>query len=176
MARRLPYLTVGMLGAVLAGCLVVGAFAALVGGAASRVGSGPGGLAGLPQLALLAIAGPLGLASALTSRGRPGRAVLLLAGPLVVAFGYFFVAHAVDPCSAGVWDDTTTVGGAFACEYAGGYLGLSERLHLLEHAVVGLLLLASYAAALVRVDRRERQQGRRGQWASKQDGCPAGLA
>jgi hypothetical protein len=140
------------MGAVLAGCLVAGTYAAIAGGAASRFGDGPGGLAGVPQLALLAIAVLLGVPSAALSRSRPARALLVLAGPLAMAFGYFFFTHAVDPCSSGLVDSTATVRGAPLCATTGGYLEIDARFHLLEHAVAGGLLLAVYAVLLRRLD------------------------
>jgi hypothetical protein len=152
--QRLPHRTVAVMGVVLAGCLLAGAYAAIAGGALSRFGDGPGGLAGLPQLALLAIAVLLGVPSAFLSRTRPARALLVLVGPLAVAFGYFFFTHAVDPCASGLVDSTATVRGAPLCATTGGYLEIDTRFHLLEHAVAGGLLLAAYGALLRRVDAR----------------------
>ena len=145
---RLPFLTAAALTAVLALCLVLGLYAAAVGGGASRLGSGPGGLAGVPQLVLLAVAALLGGASALALRRRPGRAVLVLGGALVVAFGYFFFSHAVDPCSLGLVDANARLGGAPLCETGSHGTSTSERFHLLEHAVSAGVLLGMYVLAL----------------------------
>jgi hypothetical protein len=145
---RLPALTVATLAGVLGVCLVLGLYAAAAGGSASRLGSGPGGLAGVPQLALLAVAGVLGLPAALRLRHQPAGAVLVLGGALVVAFGYFFFSHALDPCATGLLDAGARVGGAPLCETGSYGTSTSERFHLLEHALSASLLLGAYVLAL----------------------------
>ena len=80
-------LTVTAIAAVLAVCLVVGAFGALVGGSAARVGEGAGGLGGFPPLVLLGTAALLGLPAAVLAarRGQLRTAALVRAGPLAGA-------------------------------------------------------------------------------------------
>ena len=157
MSNRLPRVTFLLQAVVLTVCLVVGAYAALVGGAAARHGQGRGGLGGVPQLALLATAGLLGGLSAVTSRSL-GRAAVVLGGPLVVALGYFFAAHAVDPCTTGVVGLGTRVDGARLCTWTAGGPQLADRFHLLEHVVVAAALLLAYAA-LLRAVLAERPAG-----------------
>lgn len=150
-------LTVLGLAAVLSVAVVVGGYAAVAGGSASAVGSGPGGLGGIPQLALFGVvvllAIPSGLLALLgpTSRGSRTRAVLLLAGPVVVALGYFFFAHAVDPCTLGVWDVSSRVGDAPLCGTAAGTVAMAPRFHLLEHGLATSLLLVGHVALLRRL-------------------------
>lgn len=143
------------LGVVLVIALGAGCYAALEGGEAEALGRGPGGLGGLPQLALLAVAVLLGLPAAAVTLVRPSpgrsrmRAVLVLAGPPAVALGYFFFAHAVDPCAIGLWQPGDEVGGVPLCESTDGWYGISVRFHLLEHAVTTSLLLAAWVLLLM---------------------------
>lgn len=150
-------LTLGSFTIVIAVSLVGGIAAALVGGPLSDLGSGAGGLYGVPSLlttliALLA-AIPAAVGMARRARGVPGwvrAAALVAAGAWIVAIGYFVVAHAVDPCVNGWWDATSRIGDEPLCERYGSELNWHPRFHLLAHAVPAAILLGMYVWAIRR--------------------------
>ena len=90
---------------VIAVSVVAGIAAAAVGGSLSDLGTGYGGLWGMPALSLTLVAVTLGAAAAI-KMGRVLRpeehrlrlALLVFAGVWVVVFGYSEVAHLFDPC------------------------------------------------------------------------------
>ena len=100
-------MTVRSLAVVITVSLVGGIAAALVGGGSLRdLGSGAGGLFGIPSilttLIALLMAIPAAVAVSRQARRSPGwlrAAVVTGIGAGVVAIGYFVVAHAVDPVS-----------------------------------------------------------------------------
>jgi hypothetical protein len=146
-------LTVWADAGVLAVCLAVGAWGALLGGSAAAVGRGAGGLGGVPPLVLLGIAAVLGLPAAVHAalRHQWRTSALLAVGPVLLGFGYFFLPHAVDPCTAGLLDLGSRIGSAPLCEFAAGGLSVDVRFHLLEHALVTTLLLVPWAALVLGV-------------------------
>jgi hypothetical protein len=109
-----------------------------------------------------AAAGPAGRRRAARPAGRRPRrpappnatAALLLVGPVTVALGYFFVPHAVDPCSVGLWDLQSRIGTQSLCEFAAGSVSTNVRFHLLEHALVTAVLFLPWAALVLRLPLR----------------------
>ena len=127
--------------AVIIVSLIGGIAAALVGGSLSDLGSGAGGLFGIPSilttLIALLMAIPAAVAvsrQALRSPGWLRAAVVTGIGAWVVAIGYFVVAHAVDPCVNGWWDGRSRIGDQPLCERFGSELNWHTRFHLLAHA------------------------------------------
>ena len=146
------YVSVVALGVALAGGLV--AFVATP--TFDELGSGPGGLFGVPALVLLACAG-LGLPMLLYSlvsvargRWRDGWYLLIAVLQWCIAVGFFYVAHAFDPCARGLLSDSSSFLDAPLCTPWGGGLQTAARLHLLHHALVPALPLAIVQLALLR--------------------------
>ena len=134
--------------------------AALIGGSFSRLGDGYGGLWGIPALVLTLIALVVGVVAAIKAArslgpgsGRLRIALLLVVGVWVVAIGYSVVAHLVDPCVHGWWDETSRVGFQPLCERFGAELNWNTRFHLLAHAVPAGVLLALYLSIVQRWSR-----------------------
>lgn len=134
---------------------VAGIFAVAVGGFMNELGSGPGGLYGIPSLLLTLVALGVGTPAAISTgrllRGHQGwlvHALLAFLGVWVVALGYFIVAHIVDPCLNGWWDEDSRIGSQRLCERYGSELNWHPRLHLLAHAGPATALLAAYLWAL----------------------------
>ena len=159
--RWLMWLLAIVIGASLAG----GVAAALVGRGLIDLGSGAGGLLGVPSLLLTLAALILGLPAAVSvarlvrpADGWIGKAVLVGLGAWVVAIGYFVVAHAVDPCFNGWWDGRSRIGSQPLCERFGPELNWHTRFHLLAHAAPAAALFAAYAWA-VRRSLGEEAQG-----------------
>jgi len=146
--------------AIVAVSTLGGLVAALVGGEATKLGNGFGGLFGVPALLLTFVALTLGTAGALATarrirpsngRARAARAALVgLVGLWIVATGYSTVAHAIDPCLNGWWDAGSRVGSQPVCERFGSELNWHTRFHLLAHAIPAALLLAAYVWAMRR--------------------------
>lgn len=147
---RVLWVTVGF-------SFLAGAAAVVFGGRLTDLGSGFGGLYGLPaMLATLAAVGlgvPAGVK--LARRLRPHqdwfRAALVVAGgAFMVAFGYQVVAHVIDPCVNGWWGPGSRIGSQPLCSRYGSELNWHPRFHLFAHATPALLLLAGYAWAIRR--------------------------
>ena len=137
--------------------LAAGLLAAAIGGSLEELGSGPGGLYGLPNalLTLLVLVATVPVARSVgrslqPERGWLRRAVLVTLGAWVVAVGYFIVAHIVDPCLNGWWDAASRIGSQRLCERYGAELNWHPRFHLLAHAAPAALMLAIYVLALRR--------------------------
>ncbi|MDH3731028.1 MAG: hypothetical protein OES13_07900 [Acidimicrobiia bacterium] len=137
--------------------VVAGIGAAAVGGSLSDLGSGYGGLWGLPALLLTFVALFLGVAAAIQigrvlgpEVRRSRLAVLVLAGVWVVAIGYSEIAHLVDPCTNGWWDANSRIGSQPLCERFGSELNWHTRFHLFAHAVPAAILLVPYLWAILR--------------------------
>lgn len=125
--------------------------AAALGGSLTDLGSGYGGLWGVPDLLLTFVALILGVAAAIKMNralrpgvGRLRLAVLVLVGAWAVAIGYSSVAHVVDPCVNGWWDANSRIGTQPLCERFGPELNWHTRFHLLAHAAPAAILLVAY--------------------------------
>ena len=143
--------TVRSLSIVIAVSLIGGVAAAALGGSLTDLGSGAGGLFGVPSLLTtviaLVLAVPAAIGFAREARHSPGwfRAALVVAGGAwIVAIGYLVVAHAVDPCVNGWWDARSRIGDQPLCERFGPELNWHTRFHLLAHAAPAAVLLAIY--------------------------------
>lgn len=137
--------------------LTAGIAAATVGGPLTDLGSGAGGLFGIPTILTTAIALflaiPAGVIASRGARRSPGwlkAAVVIAGGAWIVAVGYFVVAHAVDPCINGWWDSASRIGDQPLCERFGPELNWHTRFHLLAHAAPAALLSAAYSWAIRR--------------------------
>lgn len=146
-----------LLGIIIVVSVAGGAAAALVGRGLTDLGSGAGGLFGLPSLLLTVIALVLGLPAAVIAArlvrpadGWIGVAVLVGVGAWVVAIGYFVIAHAVDPCVNGWWDGRSRIGSQPLCERFGSELNWHTRFHLLAHAAPAAALFVIYVWAVGR--------------------------
>lgn len=131
---------------------VAGLAAAAVGGSLTDLGSGFGGLYGIPALLLvlvaLALGVPAGIAASRSIRMKPGwlRAGLLAGvGVFVVAFGFGQIAHWIDPCVRGWWGPDSHIGSQPLCERFGSELNWHTRFHLAAHALPAIPLVALYA-------------------------------
>lgn len=149
--------TIASLTIVIAVSLAGGIAAAVAGGSLTDLGSGAGGLFGVPSilttLIALLLAIPAAVAAAHRARHSPGwlRAGIVIAGGAwIVAIGYFLVAHAVDPCVNGWWDTRSRIGDQPLCERFGPELNWHTRFHLLAHAAPAAVLLAVYVGAIRR--------------------------
>jgi hypothetical protein len=145
------------LSVVIAASLVGGIAAALTGDPVTELGSGAGGLFGIPSIVttLIAafVASPAAVVTAREARPAAGwiRAGLVIAaGAWIVAIGYFEVAHAVDPCVTGWWDAHSRIGDQPLCERFGPELNWHTRFHLLAHAAPAAALLLVYLWAIRR--------------------------
>jgi hypothetical protein len=137
--------------------LIGGIAAAVVGGSLTNLGSGAGGLFGIPSILTTLIAMFLAIPAAVgmvrQTRRRPSwlrAATVTAAGAWIVATGYFVVAHAIDPCFNGWWDARSRIGDQPLCERFGPELNVHTRFHLLAHAAPGAILLAIYLWAIRR--------------------------
>ena len=142
---------------VIVASLIGGVAAAALGGSFTDLGSGAGGLFGIPSalttMIALFIALPAAVIAARQAGHAPGwlrHAAVIGAGAWIVAFGYFMVAHAVDPCVNGWWDARSRIGNQPLCERFGSELNWHTRFHLLAHAVPAAVLLAIYLRAIRR--------------------------
>jgi len=143
--------------AVIVVSLIGGLAAAVLGGSLSELGSGAGGLFGIPSLLTtliaLFLAVPTAIGMALQARHSTGWlrwGAVTVVGAWLVAIGYFVVAHAVDPCFNGWWDNHSRIGDQPLCRRYGRELNWHPRFHLLAHAAPAAILLALYLFALRR--------------------------
>ncbi len=134
---------------------VAGMAAAAIGGVFTNLGSGFGGLWGVPALMLtllsLGIGIPAGVkvARGLNADRRPLlAAVVVVGGVFVVAFGYAQVAHSTDPCANGWLNLDSRIGSQPLCERFGSEVNWHTRFHLAAHALPALGLLAGYTWAI----------------------------
>ena len=136
--------------------LVAGLVAFFATPAFDHFGDGPGGLQGIPTLTLLgsAVLGvPMllySLVSVARGRRQDGWYVLSSVLPWVTALGYFFIAHAFDPCALGIFGPSSTFMDAPLCGAGGTHPETSARLHLLHHALVPTLPLVTLQVLLLR--------------------------
>ena len=136
--------------------VVGGIAAAAIGGSWSDLGSGYGGLYGLPAIAMTVMSLLVIPVAVLVARrlgpdaGGLRSAVLLAAGLWVVTLGYSQVAHLVDPCANGWWDHRSRIGSQPLCERFGSELNWHTRFHLLAHAGPAAVLLVLYLYAIKR--------------------------
>lgn len=142
--------------------VVGGIAAAIVGGSLTDLGSGYGGLFGIPAILTVAIALFLAMPATLVIARKPQRPLTRLqtvivwaAGAWIVAIGYSVAGHAIDPCVNGWWDSRSRIGDQPLCERFGSELNWHTRFHLLGHAAPAALLLGAYVWAIHRVTRPE---------------------
>ncbi len=131
---------------------VAGIAAAAIGGPFADLGSGFGGLWGVPALLLVLLALGVGIPAGVkvARRLRSDRrwllaALIVVGGVFVVAFGYVQVAHSTDPCANGWLDLRSRIGSQPLCERFGSEVSWHTRFHLAAHALPGFGLLAAYA-------------------------------
>ncbi len=148
--------TVGSFTAVIGVSVVAGVAAALFGGSLTDLGSGAGGLYGIPSLLTTATAFaavPTAIVMARRADRSPGWlriAIVVAAGAWIVAIGYFVVAHTFDPCVNGWWDANSRIGDQPLCERFGPELNWHTRFHLIAHAAPAAVLLGAYVWAIRR--------------------------
>jgi len=137
--------------------VVAGIMAAVFGGALTDLGSGFGGLYGLPALVLTLLALGVGIPAGVVVARRLGSnrgwllaTAIVIGGVFVVAIGYERVAHAIDPCANGWWGPDSMIGSQPLCERFGSELNWHTRFHLAAHSLPALVLLAGYAWAIRR--------------------------
>jgi hypothetical protein len=159
--------TIRSLSVVIVVSLVGGIAAALVGGSLTELGSGAGGLFGIPSILTTAIALFVAIPAAVAISRRalhfPGwlrAAIVIGGGAWLVAIGYFVVAHAVDPCANGWWDARSRLGDQPLCERFGPALNWHTRYHLLAHAAPASVILGAYLWAIRRWGRPDVSAGR----------------
>ena len=135
--------------------VVAGIAAAAIGGSFANLGSGFGGLYGVPALLLtllaLGVGIPAGVVVARRLRSSPRWLLatgIVIGGIFVVVIGYAQVAHTIDPCANGWWGPGSMIGSQPLCERFGRELNWNTRFHLVAHALPALLLLAGYAWAI----------------------------
>lgn len=154
--RIVRFLTATVTAVVLVS-VVAGIGAAVVGGSLTDLGSGFGGLWGVPALLLTFVALIVGTTAAIRigrvlgpDAGRLRLTVVVLVGVWVIAIGYGGVAHLVDPCANGLWDASSRIGSQPLCERFGNELNWHTRFHLFAHAAPAALLLLVYVWAIRR--------------------------
>lgn len=132
--------------------LALGMAAALVGGDLTSLGSGFGGLGfgAVAVLGGLVVVGVLAAGWLLAVSRRPLEALIVVAGPLVVLVSYVFLAHSLDPCVRGLWQQGSSTGGVPLCETVGSGIGIHRRFHLLLHSLAGIPGLILFAVGLRR--------------------------
>lgn len=135
--------------------VVSGIAAAAFGGSFANLGSGFGGLYGVPALLLTLLALGAGIPAGVvvarrirSSRGWLLAAGIVIGGVFVVVIGYAQVAHTIDPCANGWWGARSMIGSQPLCERFGRELNWNTRFHLVAHALPALILLAGYAWAI----------------------------
>lgn len=132
--------------------LALGMAAALVGGDLTSLGSGFGGL-GMWSVAVLGglvVVGVLAAGWLLAVSRRPLEALIVVAGPLAVVVSYVYLAHSLDPCVLGLWQQDSSTGGVPLCENVGSGIGIHRRFHLLLHSLAGIPGLILFAVGLRR--------------------------
>lgn len=142
--------------------LIAGIAAAIVGGSLTDLGSGYGGLFGIPSILAAAIALFLAMPAALALTRKPERSrkrlqtvIVWAAGAWIVAIGYDVAGHAIDPCVNGWWDSRSRIGEQPLCERFGSELNWHTRFHLLAHAAPAAILLGAYVWVINRLARPE---------------------
>ena len=132
--------------------LALGMAAALVGGDLTSLGSGFGGLGfwSVSVLGGLVVVGALAASWLLAVSRRPLEALILVAGPLAVVVSYVYLAHSLDPCVRGLWQQGSSTGGVPLCETVGSGIEIHKRFHLLLHALAGIPGLTLFAVGLRR--------------------------
>ena len=133
--------------------LALGIAAALVGGDLTSLGSGFGGLGfgAVAVLGGLVIVGVLAAGWLLAVTRRPVEALTVVAGPLVVLLSYVLLAHSLDPCLLGLWQQGSSTGGVPLCEPVGSEINIHTRFHLLLHSLAGIPGLILFAVGLRRL-------------------------
>lgn len=136
--------------------LALGMAAALVGGDLTSLGSGFGGLGfwSVTVLGGLVVVGALAASWLLAVSRRPLEALIVVAGPLAVVVSYVYLAHSLDPCVLGLWQQGSSTGGVPLCETVGSGIGIHKRFHLLLHSLAGIPGLILFAVGL----RRQRSR------------------
>ena len=81
---------------------------------------------------------------------RPLEAFIVVAGPLVVLVSYVYLAHSLDPCVLGLWQQGSSTGGVPLCENVGSEINIHRRFHLLLHSLAGIPGLILFALGLRR--------------------------
>lgn len=132
--------------------LALGIAAALIGGDLSSLGSGFGGLGfgAVAVLGGLVVVGVLAACWLLAVSRRPLEARIVAAGPLVVLLSYVYLAHSLDPCVLGLWQQGSSTGGVPLCEAVGSGVNIHRRFHLLFHSLAGIPGLILFAVGLRR--------------------------
>ena len=109
--------------------VVAGIAAAAIGGSFANLGSGFGGLYGVPALLLTLLALGMGIPAGIVvaRRLRSSQRWLLatgivIGGVFVVVIGYAQVAHTLDPCANGWWGPGSMIGSQPLCERFGSEL------------------------------------------------------
>ena len=146
-ARAILIAETGAIGVMLA----LGTAAALVGGDLTSLGSGFGGLGfwSVAVLGGLVVIGALAAGWLLAVSRRPLEALIVVAGPLAVVVSYIYLAHSLDPCVLGLWQQGSSTGGVPLCDTVGG-IGIHKRFHLLLHSLAGIPGLILFAVGLRR--------------------------
>lgn len=147
-ARTILIAETGAIGVMLA----LGMAAALVGGDLTSLGSGFGGLGfgAVAVLGGLVVVGVLAAGWLLAVSRRPLEALIVVAGPIVVLVSYVYLAHSLDPCVLGLWQQGSSTGGAPLCETVGSGIGIHRRFHLLLHSLAGIPGLILFGVGLRR--------------------------
>lgn len=132
--------------------LALGMAAALVGGDLSSLGSGFGGLGfgAVAVLGGLVVVGVLAAGWLLAVSRRPIEALIAVAGPLTVLVSYVYLAHSLDPCVLGLWQQGSSTGGVPLCESVGSGINIHRRFHLLLHSLAGIPGLLLFGVGLRR--------------------------
>ena len=132
--------------------LALGMAAALVGGDLTSLGSGFGGLGfwSVAVLGGLVVVGALAAGWLIAVSRRPLEALIVVAGPLAVVVSYVYLAHSLDPCVLGLWQQGSSTGGVPLCETVGSGIGIHKRFHLLLHSLAGIPGLILFAVGLRR--------------------------
>jgi len=119
-------------------------------------GQGPGGLWGIPMMALMlsvALAVPALLYAVtrlLTGHVRDAGLLLPAVLPWIIVVGHFAGAHAMDPCARGLLAPSAEFLGAPLCGDWYGRPETAARLHLLHHGLVPTLPLVVLQVWLTR--------------------------
>lgn len=130
--------------------LILGLLAAIFGGPLTNLGSGFGGVWGVPGLVFLfatLLALPsflIGFADLFQKQAGAIKRMLVYGFSLLIAFGYVFIAHGLDPCFLGIWHVFSKLGSIRLCEQFGGELNIHTRFHLLWHVLPTLPLVGIY--------------------------------
>ena len=110
---------------------------------------GPHGEQGALEV-MAAVVGVLAAGWLLAVSRRPLEALIVVAGPLAVLVSYVYLAHSLDPCVLGLWQQGSSTGGVPLCETFGSGIGIHTRFHLLLHSLAGIPGLILFAVGLRR--------------------------